>query len=168
MYHQLMTKGKEDLKEKDYHAQQKRFNVNKQIIFNQAGNRLQMRLRSLTSELIAHYEDNQMEMMERLQHVQCTMQEEFLAAPAESPKQLIRYMEADSATYHYKTEELIADHVKLFRYLMPGHQFISSFEKTQPLMQGTAEQIQFCFGDQNTQFKARGFQAIIQTLGKPL
>jgi lipopolysaccharide export system protein LptA len=57
------------------------------------------------------------------------------------PMQYMRYFEAEEAHYHYNTQQLIAHQVKLLRYLVPGHQLVSSIQGLLPIMQASAHEL---------------------------
>ncbi len=154
-----------------YQAQQQRFNVNKHLLFIEEGNRLQLRIQSTSSELIFDQQGDKMEMIEHFKDIQCLMQEElfYLKVDGEQePKQYIRYMKAETASYHYRTEEFIGEQVYLSRYLAPGHQFLSSYQDLKPIIQGVAQQVKLSLSNHDKQFKVQGFQGTIQNLGQSL
>lgn len=75
------------------------------------------------------------------------------------PMQRIRYMEADTATYHYKNDKLVANEVKINRYSLPGHALIESVEGLKPVMQGIAKQVEFSLMGKDLNFKAHHLKA---------
>jgi hypothetical protein len=75
-----------------------------------------------------------------------------------SPKQVMRYMEASEAQYHYSNDQFIADQVKLSRYVLPGHQLIESLKGQKALMSGIAKSVEFNLGDKGFSFKAQEFK----------
>lgn len=75
------------------------------------------------------------------------------------PMQIIRYLVADNATYHYKTNLFTANQVSLSRYKIPSHQLVDSIDGFTPLMVGLAEKVEFSLGGQSLNFKAYKFKA---------
>lgn len=75
------------------------------------------------------------------------------------PMQRIRYLEAEAATYYYKSEQLVAEQVKIFRYTMPGHKIPTSFLNKKLEMKGVARSVQFSLSGGELNFKARNFKA---------
>jgi hypothetical protein len=82
------------------------------------------------------------------------------------PMQLVRYLEAERAVYHYKSDKLIAEQVKVYRYALPGHTIAMPSKGLKPLMSGVAESVQFSLGEQDFQFKANKLKASFLTPGR--
>lgn len=150
-----------------YKAQQQRFNIHKHLFVNEGEERLQYRLHSTNSELIFNQQDGKSEVVERFQALTCLMQEQLIEMQGVA-YQYVRYLEAEEAVYHYKTQELIADSVQLRRYLVPGHQLVTSVQTLKPLMTGTAKQVRLSLSHVDRTFKAQGFQATFQDIGNSL
>lgn len=55
-----------------------------------------------------------------------------------TPKQRVRYFEADVAIYDYHTETLIAYNVRFKTYLLNGHELVKNLANVQPETKGTA------------------------------
>ena len=63
------------------------------------------------------------------------------------PMQRIRYLEAEEATYSYKTSRLLADRVKIYRYILPGHVLPNSLSGEIPQLKGYAKAVEFSMDD---------------------
>ncbi|MCE5317432.1 MAG: hypothetical protein LLG04_08770, partial [Parachlamydia sp.] len=73
------------------------------------------------------------------------------------PMQSMRYFEADHATYYYKSNHLLTQQVKVFRYVIPGHEPVSNVEGFKPVFTGVAQSAEIALAD--TQFKASELKA---------
>ncbi len=78
--------------------------------------------------------------------------------PGLKPMQIMRYMEADTASYFYRTDRFVADNVQITRYLIPGHLLATSFDKAKVLMKGVASTVEFSL-DGQVNFKASKLKA---------
>jgi hypothetical protein len=182
-YQQLMEHSdgiKTNQSSSSYNAHQQRFNIKKHLLLTEEDNRLQFLLHSSHSELVFNQCEDKTEIVEHFQGVKCWMQEALIYTLADGqelkhpinkecmPQQYMRYMEAETATYHYKTKELIAEQVELSRYIIPGHFFTQSFKTIKPFMHGTAKRANFFLSNQHKLFKAYEFQGTLQDLGGSL
>lgn len=82
------------------------------------------------------------------------------------PMQIIRYMQADTAAYYYKTDLFLADKVEMSRYIVPGHQLVDSVKGLNPVMHGIAQRIEFSLAGKDLNFKAHQFKATFFNSGK--
>lgn len=144
-----------------YTAQQHRKGVQKDLLFSRNGERLHLRLVSKDATMVLEHKPEGTFLLEQMQDVKCWMQEELLQVEGK-PTQLVRYLEADSATYSYKNDEVIATDVKVFRYTLPGHLLPISMANFKPSMKGHAEMVQFSMGGQDVQFKAQKLKASME------
>ncbi len=71
-----------------------------------------------------------------------------------SPYQLVRYFEADVATYQYSSQCLNAEDVKLWKYKLPGHSLPSEGISGPSLMAGVAERVEFLLKNESMNFTA--------------
>ena len=80
-------------------------------------------------------------------------------APGLKPMQIVRYMEADRASYFYSTDKFVANQVNLSRHILPGHQMVLTIDKkSKPMMNGIAETVEFSMSGQ-LNFKATNMKA---------
>lgn len=84
------------------------------------------------------------------------------------PMQLIRVMEADHASYYYKTDQFVADKVKIARYAISGHDLPKTLKKEKILMKGNAAKVQFFLNGKDLNFQATQLKASIFGNGKML
>jgi hypothetical protein len=181
-----------------YTAQQKRRGVQKDVLFNQGNDRLQMRLISSESIMVLDHQDSGTEILEKMQDVKCFMQEEFFFVlpdgrealmqpngkllvrqsdskdpsswiepnfPGIKPMQHVRYLEADNATYFYKSDRCLADKVKVSRYIAPGHDLLQSIDGLQPSMTGVAKKVEFSMAGKDLNFTAYQMKALFYEAG---
>lgn len=175
-----------------YKAKQERELLQKDILFSQKNERLQIRLLSERGELVLDHHDDKTELIEHMNDVKCYMQEEIFyilpdgreallqedgrllvkhADPQEpgswsspegvgvKPMQMIRYMEAATATYYYENNLFTAENVIISRYLVSGH-WLSEFDpSSKPMMSGIAESVQFNLSGKGFNFKAHQLKA---------
>ncbi|WP_039356656.1 MULTISPECIES: hypothetical protein [Candidatus Protochlamydia] len=157
---------------KAFETQQNRTQVTKQILFMKDQVRLQWRLMSEKSELKLSQIENAIELVEFFTEVTCQCQEQLDACSNTDlschPSQLLRYLRAKKATYHYQTEQLTADDVQLARYKIKGHQWINDLQAFHPWMKGSAKRIQLSFSQNDRSFTAQDLQAAFQDWGELL
>lgn len=79
--------------------------------------------------------------------------------PGIEPRQRLRYLEADYATYYYNSEKFAADHVKIYRYDIPSHDIPETITTMKPTLSGTAESVVFSLADKNVNFTATKLKA---------
>jgi hypothetical protein len=85
------------------------------------------------------------------------------------PMQVMRYLEADKATYYYKNDVLVAETVAVSRYVLPGHRFfIRRFKDCQPMMAGVAQWVECTLVGKNFNFKAQQLKATFYPSGRAL
>jgi hypothetical protein len=80
-----------------------------------------------------------------------------LNTPGLVPRQIVRYLEAEKAIYHYKNDSLVADEVLFSRYTAFGHR-IDEIKKEKMLMEGIADKIKFSLSS-HLNFKVYGMKA---------
>lgn len=79
--------------------------------------------------------------------------------PGLKPMQIVRYMEADKASYFYSNDKFVANQVNLSRHVLPGHQMVATIDKKmKPMMSGVAESVEFSMSGQ-LNFKATNMKA---------
>lgn len=137
-------------------VQQKRWNVSKQILYNQNQQRLQTRLKSKESELQLRRSQGKMQVEEHFHSLICEMQEKIYVR-GNQKEQLIRNLEAENGVYSYATGQLQAADVLISRLLTTGASWQTETEK-QLLFQGRAKKVQFSFLGEPS-FKAQGLKA---------
>jgi hypothetical protein len=200
-YRQLIENsdlGQAKNKSSPYTAKQQRDDIQKDISFMQGGERLQLRLIAVESQLVLDQHDGETALLEQMRDVHCYMQEELYfvlpdgrealrqsdgqllirhadpknpsswlpqKVPNLKPMQVIRYLQADEATYYYKTDEFVAQQVALSRFAVPGHQLVELHEG-KPLMNGVAEKVEFSLAGKDLNFKAYQLKATFFNAGK--
>lgn len=144
-----------------YTAKQNRKGVQKDLLFTRNGKRMQMRLVSKEATMVLEHQLEGTYLMEQMRDVKCWMQEE-LAVVDGKPQQTLRYLEADSATYSYKNDEVVANDVKVYRYILPGHELPQNLAGFKPTLKGHAEGVQFSMAGKDVQFKAQKLKASLE------
>lgn len=172
-----------------FSSQQMRKDVCKELFLRETDPR-HIRIESKASELFFFdHRRKGIEVREEMRDVHCVMQEELFfvlpdgseaikmadgkcvmrghsstqidpTMPGMIPMQLIRYFEAQNATYFYNSERLTAHTVKLWKYRMKGHQIPSSFEREIPLMSGVADSVELYLKEDEMQFTAHHLKAV--------
>lgn len=181
-----------------YTAKQKRKGVQKDILFTQGNDRLQLRVNSNEAVLVLDHQGESTEILEKMQDVKCLMQEELFYKLPDGrealkhsngrllirgsdgkdpsnwtnpethgviPMQHMRFLEAESATYYYKSDRFVANQVKVTRFTVPGHQLIQNIEGLKPTMKGLAKSVEFSLADKELNFKAYQLKATFYSLG---
>lgn len=197
-YYQLMHQNDKTPKSTfiNYQVRQKRFNITKHLFFKKNEHRLQMCLRSLNSELVFDHQENKTELVEHFNDLKCIFQESLFYTSSDGkeektfvpesivssvnpetpipqattlmPKQNVQYMEATQASYRYQTKELVAEEVKVSRYILPTHQFSSSLPHLSSLMHSRAKKIELSLSDPDKPIKIQGLHGTIKDFGRPL
>lgn len=170
-------------------SSQKHQQIQREIIWNNGEERLQALLSYDNSDFVFGHEGDRNEVIENMHRVSGYMQEELfyqlkdgrevvvqadhtwklrngdpymLEANEEKdwkPMQLIRYFEAEKASYHYRADLFIAHEVKLTRFKAPGHLLITTLKGYHPLMQGVAKSIEFSLASKKPNFTATSLKA---------
>lgn len=176
-----------------YSSKQDRLKVQKDVLFTQGQDRLQLRLRAADSQLVLDH-DQSTEIVEHMHEVIGIMQEQLYwllpdgreatmqsngrllvrnANPGEGaswfskdlkgliPMQIIRYLEADTASYHYKKDLFVADNVRISSYAVPGHELVETMDPKKTLMKGTAKAVEFSLSGKDLNFKAHQLKATL-------
>ncbi|MFN0065538.1 MAG: hypothetical protein ACKVOH_04795 [Chlamydiales bacterium] len=118
-------------------------------------------IESDSSNLYFFSEKEQVEVVEELERVRCTMQEKLFFEKGE-PKQLVRYIEANKGCYHYNTQLFIADNVHIWTYKLEGHTLPKTFEEYTPVMAGRARSIELSLKGSAFDLKAQQFRALVE------
>jgi hypothetical protein len=165
-YWQLQAEANPALIKKEerspYIATQHHNAICKDYFYMQGQERLQVQLRSQTADVTVDHNGSETELIERMGQVVGYMQEQLLTAQDGKPMQMIRYFEAEGATYSYKSGKFHAERVRIFRYQVPGHTLKTALEPFAPLMQGTCETLDFALRKGTPDFKASGFKASME------
>lgn len=179
--------------ETPYTAKQSRLSVHKHMWVNSCEGPLEISVRSEEAELVLDRKEASTEIIENMHNVQCYMQEElFYALPDGSeavrnesgdlvlrnsdtrilenaptlvPMQIVRFIQADAASYSYKTDRLTAQDVAISRFSIPGHALTDSLDNITPLMTGVAESMECTLDGNDPQFKAHHFKAVLHHSG---
>ncbi len=144
---------------------QQRKGVVKEIWFTQEDNsRLHYRIFSETSLLTIQPMGKNFELLEKLEHLKCWMQDKLYEPVAGSgPTQQIRFFAAQEGLYRYTTQEFLAQTVALSLFRLGGHELPHDMT-AKPFLKGRAEDVSFAVSGKNPQFKAKHFQAELNTL----
>lgn len=174
-YQQLnVANGKTDWN--DYHLQQKRYGVVKEVLFNEDEELRKLRLECREAEIVFTEKEGKGEVLERMYDVIGRLQEKLYyvlpdgkLAYAETdtqglPFQAISYFEADIALYSFRHESLTAEQVLLTRYTLPSHILPLSFTEAAPEMTGSARHVDFSLKDRKFNLHAQGFKGRFDAL----
>lgn len=82
------------------------------------------------------------------------------------PMQVIRYLEADTACYHYDSDLFKADNVSVSRYVVPGHDLVESIKGMKLVMAGKARAVEFSLAGKDLNFNAHQMKAKFYTGGR--
>lgn len=187
-YHEVLARANPSQTldhDQTYCAKQLRKGVQKNIWYNKGNRRLEFFLTSVDAEMVFEKQGDRQEIVEHMTDVQCYFQEElYYQLPdgrkvvqqndggfylqgkkwsddelgALKPMQTVRYIEADVAQYHYSTETLVANHIKMSLYTAQGHQLLPLQKRTETVMDGNAEWVEVSLVNKELQFKSKKFQ----------
>ena len=142
-------------------TQQRRKNVKKDLFFAQEdGSRLHYRILSRTSLLTIEPcpLEKKIELKEKLENIECWMQDKLYSSPAVGPMQQIRSLQAEEGTYCYTTQQFLAQTVALSLYRLPGEELPSSVTAA-PFLKGIAQDVSFAVSGKTPNFRAEHFKA---------
>lgn len=161
MYQSLMNRKLES--SKSLSSQQRRSNVHKSFLITKGNKRLKTSMKSKSSEIVLNREMLESGVVERCQKMVCYTQDLLTDSPA---TQSISYLEADSASYFYDKQELLADQVTLANYQIDGHELVNPIEKNSvPLIQGEAASIDLSINE-DPHFTLLGHVEVQHPLGR--
>lgn len=133
--------------------------VLKELWVMKEGHPLHVRLESEAAELNVERKEMRSSVSEKMNNLVCVIQEKV--SPEEN-WQLVEVMEADFATYFYRTDSFKADQVKLFRYKLPGIEIPDTFDGLTPIMKGFAREVEFKIKEDGLDFKASNITAELE------
>jgi hypothetical protein len=185
IYAELISSSEPALVEEDA-AHYTRFHVCKEI-WSQENPSLYCSIASHQSDLFFLKREKEFIALEKLQKVECVMQEElyYLLPGGEEaifsngqiklrkeperplnykkeeliPMQIVRRIVADQASYNYNSHLFSAEKVLLWKYRLPGHAPVYSFEAHSPLIEAAAQNIEFVIQGGRLDFKAQEMKA---------
>lgn len=161
-YRELMdvSNSKTSLKSNDnYTAKQLKEGTSKTLLLTQGDERRVGYLTCQSSILYFAKEEKSSELIEEMQNVQLTYQEDFTVDSENNPVQIIVFVESEAATYFYNQEKLTAENVYIKRYKMPSHVLPRSMVGGELLFSGTADQITITFGKEHPTMQATRLKA---------
>lgn len=140
---------------------QKRQSVVKEIWFTQEDlSRLHYRICSQSSLLTLKPEGKKFEVVEKLENIQCWMQDKLYAATDSiGPMQQVRFLQAQEGLYRFTTQEFLAQSVFLSLYRLIGSELPYEMTPHLPFLKGRAEDVSFAVSGKNPQFMAQHFKA---------
>lgn len=144
-------------------SQQERRGVVKEIWFSQEDkSRLHYRISSESSLLTIVPEGNHFDLIEKLEHIKCWMQDKL--ADSGGASQQVRFLAAEEGLYRYASQEFLAQSVALSLFRLNGHELPNETLKARPFLKGIAEDVSFAVSGKNPQFNAKHFKAELNTL----
>ena len=146
-YYKLIEGGKkvEGEEQQAQTSNQHRLNLQKDVLFFEKGQRLQLRVFSDSADIDFERSRGRTAVIEHLKNAVCYLQEGIFSLPegnSDHPLQRVLFLQADTATYHYQNELLIAENVKISRYLAPGHSLDQASTRLGPSMSGKAGHVE--------------------------
>jgi hypothetical protein len=147
------------------HAYQTREGVRKDIWTAEANNvRMHYRIESRSSLLKLTPGNKKMELVENLSGIRCWMQDKLLLTNETKgvPLQQVRYLEADTGSYLYNTQQFEASSVSLFLLRLPGHTLTFDVGPKDAFLRGIAQNVSFVISDGTPKFQAQNFKASIK------
>lgn len=126
-----------------------------------------LRITSKESALFFFQEGKSIEAVEQLGDVVCFMQEKLFFENG-GPMQEVRYLQAKKACYNYNTQLFVAEDVFISKFHFKGHVLPKTVEEATPLMQGTAESVEFTLKGEKIDFHAHHFKATFDSKTRKL
>ncbi len=143
---------------------QKRSTVCKEIWFSDEGQiRLHYRIESAGSSLTLQPREKRIDVIEHLDDMCCWMQDKLFIAPSgQDFTQQTRYFAAKEGTYHFLTQNLMAQQATLSLYRIPGDALPEQglMPTSPPFLSGQAETVALSVAGHTPSFQAHEFKAI--------
>lgn len=114
---------------------QHRFNVRKDFLLLDKGQRRHSSLHCKSSDLVVFHRGAESEMAEKMVDLSCTAQMDL---DLQKNQQAVRRLEAEKGTLYYLHNRFLLHNVHLARHLLPGTEFPESITAP-PTMEGTAK-----------------------------
>ena len=138
---------------KGFQAKQLRKGIQKNFWYKKGDQPLEVIILADTAEMVFEKQGAEQQIVEHMTGVKCYIQE----ALYESTQQ-VRYLEADTAKYHYTTETLEAEQVKMALFMALGSRLDTVAEQGKPVMDGFAERVEVTMVDKTLNFKTNKFR----------
>ena len=139
-------------------GQQHRTGVVKEVWTTEGDHRLLLRIICDSSIL----EFTASEVIEHMQGVSA-IQQEKLYLDGDQPMQELRYIEANEASYHYRSGLFVAKEATLTKLRAEGHAPIASIEGLDPMITGMARSAEFQLKGDGLDFTASQLRATVYT-----
>ena len=161
-YHQLlMSLEGETEAAQSSHSIHRRTGLRKDLFFFDKEKQRHLMVSGDYSELHLISEPAHTELIEKMQGVKCRFKQEQETSPSAEKLYDILFIEADRASFSYKTEQLAADQVKIERACTKGPLFDDTPVLMKTTMSGTAEKAWIAHQDKGSHMKAEQFQAVL-------
>lgn len=142
-------------------SEQHRLGVVKDLfVVQDNAERLHHRICSEHSTLTLVPQGHRIELIEKLEHLRCTMQDKLI--PSSSPAgrmQQVRFLEADEGFYFSSSRTFSAHAVHLSLYRLGGHQLPEALPPLAPFLKGIAKEVSFSLSGRSPELKAEGLRA---------
>jgi len=145
--------------ESNYTAKQLKQGTAKTLLLSQGDERKIGVLKSRISTLLFSKANQSSEVIEEMEGVRLTYQEELIKNRSGSQEQRVLSLLAEKATYFYNQEKLVAENVQIFRYQLPLHELPHEIEGEIPYFSGTADSISLNFSRTMPTLQAKNLKA---------
>lgn len=145
-------------KQRNYVVKQQREGMQKHFVYVKDGQHLNVLVDSQASNIILDHQQENTEIVENLQQSIGYIQDNLYYVQ-EMPMQTLRYFEADNAAYHYKSNRLVLEKVKIKNYAIPGHQVVKNLGRFTPDIVGDATTAELVLIGKDIRMKAKGLNA---------
>ncbi len=177
-YQEVQTKARPQamLKAREKPGEQFRGHVDKDLWIAEKEDRLHFHLASQTSTLEFNLVGGSEEITEHMENVTGIIQDKLFYITPDGEEvvtnephpdfeawQEVRYLEAEKASYHYKTGRFVAREATLTRYRVKGHAMIDTVEGLDPIISGKARSAEFTMAKGGVDFKANHLKATVFT-----
>lgn len=141
--------------------QQSRTGVVKDLFFTDVkeNRRLHSHLESERSLLTLHSFNTQIELVENLEDLSCSMQESIVNSNLASACQYVRFFTAKEGVFHYGTGTFFADSVQLALFKLPGQTLPKHLQTKDLYLKGRAQDVSLSFSPPT--FHAQHFNATV-------
>ncbi len=141
--------------------QQERLFMTKDLLYTSAeGERMQTRVRGKRATLVLEQAAGKYLLREYMSGIKGFLQEKLYYEETLQPIQDLVYFEAETGEYERGT--VIAEGVKVFKLILPGHLYSENFKSSKRLMEACTDQIHFSLTEGKVRFSAEGFHAHFQ------
>ncbi len=138
---------------------QLRQGVQKDIWFSENGEKRHFSIFSQRSELTLHLLSKEPEVMERLFHIECLLQDKLFLDANGNPWQELRYFTAEEGVYLFPSYRFLCPKMEVSFYQAPSHLLPATLTNNKSFLTGVASDVSFDLSEKTPSFFAHHLTA---------